>query len=154
ASFTITGRFTGLAGVLGLVPYAPYVSSIGFLNQTGIIRRLPFILGGFMFCMMGIIPPVGNFFSMMPLIIGIAVLLVAYLQLLISPFSYVRLMQFNSQNVYTSAVPLFTGLVILPLPPYYLSCLPVFLLPRAYSVLLVVIPLALLIHNILHWARV
>src|SRR5699024_2908788 len=42
-SFVITGIFTGIAGFLGLVPYAPYVSSIGFLNQSGIIRRIPFV---------------------------------------------------------------------------------------------------------------
>lgn len=154
ASFTITGLFTGLAGVLGLVPYAPYVSSIGFLNQTGIIRRLPFILGGFMFCMMGIIPPVGSFFSMMPLSIGSAVLFVAYLQLLNSSFSFFRRVKFNALNVYRSAVPLFTGIVIMTFPASYFSSLPAFLQPLAGSGLLVGITLALLIENIMDWDRV
>src|SRR5690606_32501055 len=42
-TFAITGIFTFIAGVFGLVPYSPYVSSIGFLSQTGILKRLPFI---------------------------------------------------------------------------------------------------------------
>lgn len=44
-SFTISGMFTIIAGLVGLVPFAPYVSSIGLFRQTKIIERLPFILG-------------------------------------------------------------------------------------------------------------
>src|SRR5699024_1667187 len=39
-SFMITGVTTGVAGLFGLVPYSPYVSSIGFLNQTGDLKRI------------------------------------------------------------------------------------------------------------------
>ena len=77
ASFTITGIFTLIAGIFGLVPNSPYVSSIGFLSQTGIIKRLPFILGGFMFLIMGLIPPLGHVFSQLPLSIGSAALFVS-----------------------------------------------------------------------------
>src|SRR5699024_12446323 len=80
-SFSFTGIITSIAGFFGLVPYSPFVSSIGFLNQTGDVRRLPFILGGFMFFVMGAIPPIGAFFSLFPLIIGSSVLLVYYLKI-------------------------------------------------------------------------
>src|SRR5699024_2025891 len=106
-SFTITGIMTGISGLFGLVPYAPFVSSIGFLKQTGVIRRMPFILGGFMFFIMGVIPPVGAFFSMLPLSIGSAVLFVSYLQLLNSSWDFFKQVSFNTINVYRSAVPLF-----------------------------------------------
>ena len=88
SSFTIMGIFTCLARMFGLVPYAPYVSSIGFLRQKGIMNIHPFILGGFMFFMMGIIPPIGDFFSKLPISIGSAVLFVAYLQLLNSSWKF------------------------------------------------------------------
>src|SRR5690625_2251902 len=80
-SFTVTGVATVGAGFFGLVPYAPFVSSIGFLKQTNIYDKLPFIIGSFLFFLMGVIPPIGTFFSTLPLSIGSAVLFVAYLQL-------------------------------------------------------------------------
>src|SRR5699024_12512478 len=84
------------------VPFSPYVSTIGFLKQTGFRERVPFIFGGFLFCLMGLIPPVGYFFSMLPLSIGSAVLFVAYLQLLSSSWSFFRNVKFNSLNIYRS----------------------------------------------------
>src|SRR5690625_2804254 len=81
SSFSITGLATVAVGFFGLVPYAPYVSSIGFLRQTNILDRLPFIIGSFLFLIMGIIQPIGAFFSTLPLSIGSSVLFVAYLQL-------------------------------------------------------------------------
>src|SRR5699024_5901434 len=73
SSFTITGITNMISGIFGLVPYAPYVSSIGFLGQMGVLRRLPFILGSFMFIMMRMIPAIGRFFSLLPLMVGISV---------------------------------------------------------------------------------
>src|SRR5699024_5784994 len=87
-SITLTGITNMISGIFGLVPYAPYVSSIGFLGQMGVLRRLPFILGSFMFIMMGMIPAIGRFFSMLPLSVGSAVLFVAYLQLFLSSWNF------------------------------------------------------------------
>nr|WP_281166633.1 uracil/xanthine transporter [Salinicoccus carnicancri] len=154
SSFTITGIFTGLAGLLGLVPYAPYVSSIGFLNQTGIIKRLPFVLGGFMFFVMGVIPPIGHFFSMLPLSVGSAVLFVAYLQMLNSSFSFFREVEFTTLNIYRSAIPLFVGILIMTFPASYFESLPDFLQPLISSGLLVGITLALMLENLMDWDKV
>ncbi|WP_269432600.1 uracil/xanthine transporter [Bacillus sp. FJAT-18017] len=153
ASFTITGIFTMLAGVLGLVPYSPYVSSIGFLSQTGIIKRIPFILGGFMFMVMGLIPPVGHFFSQLPLSIGSAVLFVSYLLLLNSSLSFFKQVKFNTVNAYRSAVPLFVGIIIMTLPASYFLSIPSVIRPLLSSGLLMGIILALLMENLFDWDR-
>lgn len=150
-SFMITGLFTGIAGVFGLVPYAPYVSSIGFLSQTGIIKRLPFILGGFMFLVMGVIPSLGHFFSMLPLSIGSAVLFVSYLQLLNSAWKFFEKVEFNTLNIYRSAIPIFVGIVIMTMPVSYFSSLPDYIRPLLSSGLLVGIFLALVLENLFHW---
>src|SRR5699024_11005566 len=42
-SFGITGVMTILSGLLSLVPITPFVSSIGFIQQTKIYARMPFI---------------------------------------------------------------------------------------------------------------
>lgn len=153
ASFTITGIFTSIAGIFGLVPYAPYVSSIGFLNQTGIIKRVPFIIGGAMFLIMGVIPSIGAFFSLLPLSIGSAVLFVAYLQLLNSSWSFFKLVKFNTVNIYRSALPLFVGIVIMTMPASYFASLPAAVRPLVSNGLLVGITLALFLENLFPWDR-
>ncbi|KAB2337718.1 uracil/xanthine transporter [Cytobacillus depressus] len=153
ASFTITGIFTLIAGLFGLVPYSPYVSSIGFLNQTGIYKRMPFILGGFMFLVMGLIPPIGHFFSKLPLSIGSAALFVSYSLLLISSLNFFKQVEFNTLNAYRSAVPLFVGIIIMTLPASYFVSIPSVIRPFLSSGLLVGIILALILENLFDWDR-
>lgn len=153
-SFTLTGLVTGFAGMFGLVPYSPYVSSIGFLNQTGIYNRMPFLLGGFMFFMMGVIPPVGAFFSTLPLSIGSAVLFVSYLQIVISSRNFFSLVKWNTRNVYRSAIPLFVGIIIMTMPAYYFNSLPEIIRPLLSNGLIVGITLALILENLISWDKI
>ncbi len=153
ASFTITGIFTLIAGFFGLVPNSPYVSSIGFLSQTGIIQRIPFVLGGFMFLVMGLIPPIGHFFSQLPLSVGSAALFVSYLLLLNSSLNFFKQIEFNTVNIYRSAVPLFVGVVIMTLPASYFITIPSVIRPVLSSGLLVGIILALLLENLFNWDK-
>ncbi len=115
-SFVITGVQSLLSGLLGLVPYSPFVSSIGFIQQTKIYDRMPFIFGSVMFFIMGIIPPVGYFFTLLPLSIGSAVLFVSYVTLFGSALEWYGKVTFNSTNVYRAAIPLFIGLVLFAIP--------------------------------------
>ncbi|MEI3604212.1 uracil/xanthine transporter [Pseudogracilibacillus sp. SE30717A] len=154
SSFSITGIATVAAGFFGLVPYAPFVSSIGFLRQTNIFDRLPFIIGSFLFFIMGVIQPVGAFFSTLPLSIGSAVLFVAYLQLFNSSMEFFKGVLFNTLNVYRSAIPLFVGTIIMAFPASYFESIPAFIRPFMSNGLLVGIILALVLENILNWDRV
>src|SRR5690625_3422081 len=154
SSFSITGLATVAAGIFGLVPYAPYVSSIGFLRQTNILDKVPFIIGSFLFFIMGVIQPIGTFFSTLLLSIGSAVLFVAYLLLFNSSIEFFKGVSFNTLNVYRSAIPLFVGTVIMTLPASYFESIPGFVRPFMSNGLLVGIILALLLENMLNWDRV
>ncbi len=154
SSFSITGLATVAAGFFGLVPYAPFVSSIGFLRQTNIFDRIPFIIGSVLFFIMGVIQPIGAFFSTLPLSIGSAVLFVAYLQLFNSSMEFFKGVLFNTLNVYRSAIPLFVGTIIMTLPASYFESIPAFIRPFMSNGLLVGIVLALLLENIMNWDRV
>src|SRR5690625_1770887 len=149
----LTGIATVAAGIFGLVPYAPYVSSIGFLKQTNIYDRLPFIVGSFLFFLMGIIPPIGEFFSLLPLSVGSAVLFVAYLQLFNSSMDFFKQITFNTLNVYQSALPLFVGIIIMTFPASYFESFPSVIRPFISNGLLVGIILALIIENVINWDR-
>lgn len=149
--FAINGICTTIAGFLGLVPYAPYVSSIGFLKQTEDYRRTPFILGGLMFLLVGIIPTVGDFFALMPLSVGSAVLFVAYLQLFHASLDFFKKVCLNTKNVYRIAIPVFTGIIIMTLPQGYFDSLPGIVRPLISNGLLIGIMLALLLENVFSW---
>lgn len=146
-SFAVTGTVNMVSGVLGLVPYAPYVSSIGFLRQTGILDRRPFVLGSLMFVAMGLIPWIGQWFLHLPLSVGSAVLFVAYLPLVLSAFDFFRLMRWDASNIYRIAVPLFVGVVIMTLPAAYFASFPAWIRPLASNGLLMGILLSLALEN-------
>lgn len=151
SSFTISGIVSAVAGILGLVPYAPYVASIGFLKQTNIFDRLPFILGGFMFLCLGLFPPIGTFFSNLPLSIGSAVLFVAYLLLFHSSWGFLSQVPFNNENVYRVAIPIFVGIVIMTMPASYFATIPAFIRPLLSNGLLVGISLSVILENVFSW---
>ncbi|MEH7387114.1 uracil/xanthine transporter, partial [Bacillus sp. JJ1521] len=153
-TFAITGIFSFIGGVFGLVPYSPYVSSIGFLSQTGILKRLPFILGGFMFLVMGLIPPIGHFFSQLPLSVGSAALFASYLLLFNSSFTFFKQIEFNTMNAYRSAIPLFVGVVVMTLPASYFESIPAVVRPLLSNGLLMGIMLALLLESLINWDRI
>ncbi|MFC7392972.1 uracil/xanthine transporter [Scopulibacillus cellulosilyticus] len=150
-SLSISGLFVGISGFFGLVPFAPYVSSIGFLNQTQILKRMPLIIGGLMFVIMGVIPPIGHFFSLLPLSVGSAVLFVSYLQLLNSSFQFFKQVRLNTVNVYRSAIPIFVGIIIMTLPASTFDTLPNMIRPIISNGLLVGILLALILENFFSW---
>jgi xanthine/uracil permease len=147
-SFTISGVLGICSGLFGLVPFAPYVSSIGFLQQTKIVERLPFLIGGALFTLMGAVPYVGNMMAKLPLSIGSAVLLVTYLRLLHSSFNYFITITFTPENVYRLSIPLFIGIGLMTFPASYFETVPSILRPLASNGLLMGILLSLLLENI------
>jgi len=147
-SFTISGILAVLSGLLGLVPYAPYVSSVGFLQQTKIRERLPFVIGGLLFAAIGLIPAVSGALTRLPLSIGSAVLLVTYLRLLGSSLQYFGQIRMDAANLYRTAAPLFVGIIVMGMPSTYFASLPPLLRPLLGNGLLVGILLALLLDRL------
>ncbi|WP_342046109.1 uracil/xanthine transporter [Bacillus sp. OTU530] len=147
-SFTISGLFAIIAGLFGMVPYAPYVSSIGFLNQTKISERLPFIIGGGMFMLMGLIPAIAGVMARLPLSVGSAVLFVTYLRLLHTSLQYFAQIHLSMDNIYRLAAPLFIGIIFMSFPLSYFETVPSVLRPLFSNGLLVGILLSLLLENI------
>lgn len=146
-SFAVTGTVNAVSGLLGLVPYAPYVSSIGFLRQTGILDRRPFVLGSLLFVAMGLIPWFGQLFLHLPLSVGSAVLFVAYLPLVLSALDFFRQVPWDTANIYRLSVPLLVGIVIMTLPADVFTSFPAWIRPLVSNGLLMGILLSLLLEN-------
>ncbi|WP_237262298.1 uracil/xanthine transporter [Sporosarcina ureae] len=149
-SFFITGGLNVGAGALGLVPYAPYASSIGFLQSSGIKDRAPFFIGSFLFIILGLVPPLSAFFSTIPQSVGNTVLFVAYLQLFRSVLRNVEGLTFEPKTIYRVALPALLGLSIMTLPATVFSSLPELVQPLLSSGLLVGI-LAALLMELIFW---
>src|SRR5699024_2288949 len=137
ASFSITGLATVAAGLFGLVPYAPFVSSIGFLKQTAIYEKIPFIIGSFLFFVMGVIQPVGVFFYTLSLSIGSVVLFVAYLLFFLASIELFEQISVSTLNAYRSAIPVFVGAFIMMFPDSYFASIPTYNRPFVVNGLLV-----------------
>lgn len=144
ASFFITGSLSAAAGTLGLVPYAPYASSLGFLQSTGIKERLPFFIGSALFILLGIVPTFSAFFSTIPHSVGNTVLFVAYLQLFKSALKNIEGLTFEPKTVYRIALPSLLGLSIMTLPATAFQTLPELVRPILSNGMLVGILAALI----------
>src|SRR5699024_9761717 len=151
ASFTITGAMSTIGGSFGLIPYAPYVSSIGFLEQTKLPERLPFVLAGCMFILLGVFPTIGTFLSNLPLSIGSAVLFVAYLLLFHSSINFLKTVILNRVNVYRLAIPIFLGVVIMTIPDDYFLSIPHSFRPLISNGLIVGISHSVLMEAFIRW---
>ncbi|MBB4825470.1 xanthine/uracil permease [Sporosarcina luteola] len=143
-AFMLTGLHTIIAGLFGLIPYGPYTSSIGFLESTRIYQRLPFVLGGLLFIVMGLVPMLGSFFSLMPMSIGDAVLFVAYLQLFGNAMKNIRQLPLERISLYRLTLPVLAGLSVMTISPAAFSTFPVLMQPIISNGLLVGVLLSLL----------
>lgn len=153
ASFFLTGSLSTVAGVIGLVPYAPYASSLGFLQSTGIKERAPFFVGSFLFMGLGFMPQLSAFFSTIPHSVGNTVLFVAYLQLFRSAIRNIEGLSFEPKNVYRIALPTLLGLSIMTFPPEVFQTLPTLIQPILSNGMLVGI-LSALMMELFHHFRV
>lgn len=152
-SFVITGMSSVISGIFGLVPYAPYISSVGFLQSTRIIEMLPFVIGAIMFMILGLVPALGHFFSTMPISVGDAVLFVAYLQLFGGALSNLEGIRFYPKTIYRIGAPVLIGIAIMNLPASVFLPIPMFIRPLLSNGLIMGIIIALLLENLINWSK-
>lgn len=153
SSFVVTGLSSVVAGLFGLVPYGPYISSLGFLQSTQIYRRLPLIIGSSLFILLGLVPSLGHFFSTLPVSVGNAVLFVAYLQLFSGALTNLNGITFTSKNIYRISAPVLLGIAIMNIPAETFSSLPFLIRPLLSNGLLVGIILAIILENVVDWSN-
>ena len=150
-SFLITGINTIISGFLGLVPYAPYTSSLGFLRSTQLFSKIPFALGAVLFMILGLVPAAGSLLATLPVSVGDAVLLVAYLQLFGSAMQYIEGMTFDHRTIYRLALPVLVGIGIFTIASGAFITLPAAVRPFLSNGLLVGVLLAIIFENTIKW---
>ncbi|HBK0978259.1 TPA: uracil/xanthine transporter, partial [Escherichia coli] len=78
-SFVATGFMTLITVPLAVIPFSPFVSSIGLLTQTGDYTRRSFIYGSVICLLVALVPALTRLFCSIPLPVSSAVMLVSYL---------------------------------------------------------------------------
>jgi xanthine/uracil permease len=152
-SLFMTGGFTIFAPVLGLVPYTPFTSSIGFLQSTQIYERRPFLFGGMLLTMIGLIPPFISFLASMPITVGNAVLFVAYLQLFGTAFNSVKGQHFTSDTIFRLAVPVLIGVSLMNILPNAFAGVPTLLQPFLTNGLIMGVLISIVLEKSVNWNR-
>lgn len=153
-SFIISGLVTLISAPIGVVPYSPFVSSIGLVTQTKDSSRISFCIGSVIFLCVGGIAVLTQFFRSLPLAIGSAVMLVTYLPLLFSSFSFLADMKINARNIYRLALPIFIGIFLMSAPAAVLDSLPTMFSSLLGNGLLMGIILALILENTINWDKI
>lgn len=152
-SFALTGLFTALSGPLSLIPYAPYTSSIGFLRTTRLTDRVSFATGAVLFIGLGLVPSLSGLFATLPINVGDAVLLVAYVQLFGAALQNLEGIRFTFRTIFRIAVPVLTGIAILGMPAQAFVTLPSVARALLGNGMLVGILISVILENTVRWDR-
>ncbi|CAG9425573.1 Putative purine permease YbbY [Providencia alcalifaciens] len=150
-SFISSGALTFACSPLGIVPFAPFVSSIGLITQTNDFSKKPFIIGSLLFFVISFVPVFSGFFSTFPLVISSTVMMVTYLPLLWSSLLFIRILDLNPRNIYRLALPIFIGIFLMSVPPTYMQDIPLMIRPIITNGLLMGIIISIILENIFKW---
>lgn len=150
-SFITSGALTVACSPFGIVPFAPFVSSIGLITQTNDFSKKPFIIGSLLFFIISLVPFLSNLFSTFPLVISSTVMMVTYLPLLWSSLLFIRVLDLNPRNIYRLALPIFIGIFLMSVPPTYMQDIPLMIRPIMTNGLLMGIIIAIVLENIFKW---
>ncbi|MET3196154.1 uracil/xanthine transporter [Bacillus sp. OAE603] len=150
-SLFLTGLFSMIAPVFGLVPYTPFTSSIGFLQSTQLYERKPFLIGGMLLTLVGLIPPIITFLATMPITVGNAVLFVAYIQLFGTAFNSTKGQVFTSNSIFRIAAPVLVGVSLMNISPTIFGDLPMYLQPFLTNGLIMGVIISIMLEKFVNW---
>lgn len=120
----IHGLATVLCGIFPTVAFMPYVSSTGIVKMTGVAARGPFYLASVFMIVMGMIAPVGGFFSTIPNAVGYAALIMIYALIMGQGFNELKKVEFTNRENFIVGISMLIGMGVMFLPAEAFSSLP------------------------------
>lgn len=150
-SYVLSGCFSIGASVFGLVPYAPFASSIGFLESTRFVDRKPFLIGGGLMALLGIVPILGLILTTLPITVGNAVLFMAYLQLLGTSLKSLNGYVFDSVTIHRLATPVLVGICIMNVDMTIFNQVPALLQPLVSNGFIMGVLISVVLEKLVKW---
>lgn len=152
-SLLFTNLFSVAGACFGLIPFGTFASSIGFLENTKVLRRSALMTGAALLMLVGLIPALSSWLALLPMSVGSAVLFVAYLQMFGTALNTLGRTALNSKTIYRVALPVLTGIGIMNIPASAFADFPPLLTPLASNGLVVGVILALVMENLVPWSQ-
>lgn len=150
-SMVLTGAYSLIGSLFGLVPYAPFASSIGFLESTQIYAKKPFLYGGAIIILLGIVPSFGLMLATIPITVGNAVLFVAYLQLLGTALKNLKVYNFDSITIHRIAIPVLVGVCLMTLDVKLYANFPSLLQPLLSNGFIMGVIISIILESSIKW---
>ncbi len=120
----INGFFTFVAGLAATVGVVPYASSIGFVAVTRVTSRLPFMLGGMLLVVMGLVPSIGIFFAGMPSVVGNSIIFIVAALCMGLGMKEFRKLPPDNDTLFAVGIPVVIGTGIMFVPQQIITQLP------------------------------
>ncbi|NLL18879.1 MAG: purine/pyrimidine permease [Clostridia bacterium] len=123
------GIFNGisniLSGVFAGIGTIPLANSAGFIRMTGVGSRLPFLLATVILMLVGLLWPLGQFFTRIPAPVAYAVSFATFSQMIGIGFSNLARVEMNRRNLLILGLTLCTSVGLMFIPPEAYGELPV-----------------------------
>lgn len=118
----ISNLLSGLLAGIGTVPIA---NAAGFVEMTGVGARLPFLLAAVILMLVGLIWPLGQFFTSIPAPVVYAVSFVAFTRMVGIGFTNLLRVRLNQRNLIIIGLTLCISVGLMFVPPAAYAGLPV-----------------------------
>lgn len=152
-SYLLNGAYSIVSALFGLVPYAPFASSIGFLESTRIFQLRPYLIGGGLMVLLGSVPFLGGLLATLPVTVGNAVLFVAYFQLFGTSLRSIHNQTFNSITIHRLAIPVLVGVCIMNMDADTFNTLPNLIQPLVSNGFIMGVLLSILLEMFVKWEK-
>jgi len=152
-SYLLNGAYSIVSALFGLVPYAPFASSIGFLESTRIFQLRPYLIGGGLMVLLGSVPFLGGLLATLPVTVGNAVLFVAYFQLFGTSLRSIHNQTFNSITIHRLAIPVLVGVCIMNMDADTFNTLPSLIQPLVSNGFIMGVLLSILLEMFVKWEK-
>ncbi len=152
-SYLLNGAYSIVSALFGLVPYAPFASSIGFLESTRIFHLRPYLIGGGLMVLLGSVPFLGGLLATLPVTVGNAVLFVAYFQLFGTSIRSIHHQTFNSVTIHRLAVPVLVGVCIMNMDAEIFNTLPSLIQPLVSNGFIMGVLLSIFLEVFVKWEK-
>ncbi|EFM08493.1 Xanthine/uracil/vitamin C permease [Paenibacillus curdlanolyticus YK9] len=152
-SVLFTNGFSIIGACFGLIPFGTFASSIGFLENTKVLRRAALFVGAALFIVIGAFPVLSGWLVQLPMSVGSAVLFVAYLQMFGTAFRTIQGTAFNAKTIYRIALPVLTGISIMNIPSSAFTEFPPLLMPILSNGLVIGVMMVIVLENVVRWEK-
>lgn len=142
----LSGAFAGIGAV-------PLANSAGFIKMTGVGSRLPFLCANVILMLVGLIWPLGQFFTRIPASVAYAVSFVTFSRMVGIGFTSLMRVEMNQRNLLIIGLTLCTSVGLMFIPPEAYANLPVVFQTVLSNGLLMGIVVLLLLEHVVFRAK-